>query len=121
MEEIPIEYCAGRRGKNKRPEAALSKQIQKAAAKLGYTLYRNQRGAYQVGGRWIRYGLADSASDFIGYSPTGIFTAVEAKAPGKKATPGQAAFIERVKAHGGIAGVVHNIDELIMLLKVTKL
>ena len=120
MEEIEIEY--GKKKKSALKESAMYGKIEKAAAQLGYKLWRNQNGAYNVGGRWMRSGLVAGASDFVGIGPPphGKFTAVEVKRPGKKATPEQQRFIDKVLYAGGIAGVVTSVDELIQLLSATK-
>ena len=115
MEEIPVDY--GKKKKSAPKESSMYKKIQDAAARLGYTLYRNQVGTYKIGNRWISSGLCVGASDLIGHSSNGRFVAVEVKLPGKKPTPVQQKFIDRVKYAGGIAGVVTSVDELIQLLK----
>lgn len=40
-----------------------------------------------------------------------IFTAIEAKAPGKKPTDKQAAFLQAVNDNGGRAGVARSVDD----------
>ena len=78
-------------------------------------LFRNQSGAVEVDGRWQRYGLTPGASDLIGIrklliTPAlvgmyiGQFSALEAKAPGKKPTPEQRQFLDLVRKFGGYAG-----------------
>jgi hypothetical protein len=91
-------------------------------AKLrGITLLRNNCGQYEAApGRWVRYGLGVGSSDLIGWRTTltgqAQFCAIECKAPGKKATTEQQEFINRVRAAGGIAGVVSSVDEAEALL-----
>ena len=109
---IEIEWCK----KKKSGEAAILKAVQKAAEKMGVHLYRNQVGTYKVEGRWISSGLCVGASDLIGYDSTGRFVAVECKIPGKQASDIQQKFIDRVLYAGGIARVVHSVDELIILV-----
>ena len=67
-------------------------------------------------GRSYRYGLAVGSSDLIGWTATGRFLAVEVKSAKGKATPEQLAFIEAVRAAGGVAGVVRSVDDLRELL-----
>ena len=107
-------------------ESALVREIRLEAPKLGVTLFRNSVGMYRDGkGNVIRYGLAVGSSDLIGWfndpssgacGECAVFVAIEAKAPGKKATPEQLAFIAAVKRAGGIAGVVYSLDEFRQLI-----
>ena len=51
-------------------------------------------------------------SDILGILPGGRFVAVEAKMPGNRPTPDQAAFLDAVRAQGGVALVVTDVAEL---------
>lgn len=78
--------------------------------------WRNNTGALATGNRFVRFGLQGSA-DIIGILPEGRFLAVECKAAKGKLSPAQEAFLARVRQEGGVAIVVHNLDELIEGLK----
>ena len=87
------------------------------------TLWRNSRGVVQLPQGMLRYGVGpNGASDLIGYvtltvtpamvgREVAVFAALEVKAPGKNATPEQAAFIDRIIEAGGVAGVATNANE----------
>jgi len=66
--------------------------------------------------RRLYRGAPAGTADILGCLPGGRFFALEAKRPGKKATPKQAAFLESVRAAGGIAGVACSIEEAAGLL-----
>ena len=58
-------------------------------------------------------------SDLLGCYQ-GKMLALEVKKPGGRPSPEQLRFIENVKANGGIAAIVHSIDEVIELLQLKK-
>lgn len=91
--------------------------IRLALSERGIISWRNNTGALKdKDGRLIRYGLCPGSSDIIGIMPDGRFLAIEVKKPGKKPTPEQLNFIEAIRRHGGIAGVVHGVEDLAGLL-----
>lgn len=73
-------------------------------------------GEYKGRKRFVRFSGADGIADIIGLTREGRFLAIEVKQPGKKARPNQEQFLESVRRHGGIAGVVHDLDELQALI-----
>lgn len=95
----------------------------------GARLLRNNSGAFEdKTGRWVHYGLGNSggkasgSSDLIG--PTtitvtpemvgrklAIFTAVEVKGDGGKASEAQAAFLAFVQSVGGIACLAYTTED----------
>lgn len=113
-----------KRPKRKRTETNLVGRLQTAAAKLSMRLWRNQVGSYRLAdGRWITSGLCVGSSDLIGYRSVvvttemvgqtlAVFTAIEAKSATGRATLAQLAFVERVRAAGGIALIVRSEKEL---------
>lgn len=109
------------RAKQKAPERDVMDAIRKWARLRGITLFRNNTGQYEAApGRWVRFGLTVGSSDLIGYrvhNGVAQFCAFECKAAGKNATPEQQQFIDDVRAAGGIAGVVRNVDEAEALLR----
>ena len=52
-------------------------------------------------------------SDILGQMADGRLLAVECKRVGGKATPDQAAFLERVVKHGGVAFVATGVDDVL--------
>jgi hypothetical protein len=79
---------------------------------------RMQVGAYETDERYIRYGFV-GLSDIVGQMKgTGAFLAVEVKREhGGRVSPAQQAFIDRVRAHGGVSGIVRSADEAALLIK----
>jgi hypothetical protein len=73
-------------------------------------------GHAETGERVVRFAFPGCA-DVIGPLRTGAWLAIETKRPGKKATPDQAAFLERVRANGGVAFVATTVDDVINHLR----
>ena len=100
-------------------EASLMRRIMLSLAKTT-VLFRNQSGAYQSEGRWIRYGLANpGGADLIGWTSVevtpdmvgrrlAVFTAVEVKTATGRPTLEQTRFIEAVKRAGGLATIARS-------------
>lgn len=88
-------------------EHSIQNEIRLAASEYGCVLFRNNVGVLRDReGSYIRYGLAVGSSDLIGFVSivgVAVFVAVECKAPGKRPTKKQAAFMAAVNAAGGIA------------------
>ena len=76
---------------------------------------RINTGAYAVEGRYVRYGFP-GCSDVIGQLRDGRMLAIEVKRPLGRITSAQDAFLQRVRANGGVAGIVRSIDDLEALL-----
>jgi hypothetical protein len=95
----------------------------------GCRLFRNNTGAIKdAEGRLVRFGLCKGSSDLIGFRPTvitpdmvgqtvAVFTAIEVKTPTGKPTPEQLHFINRVKQHGGIAGIARSVEDALAITK----
>jgi hypothetical protein len=85
----------------------------------GVFAWRNNSGAFVLGRgrgrRFFRAGLPGS-SDVLGVLPGGKFLAVECKAGRNRETLEQAAFLEAVRAAGGVAVTVRDVGELAALL-----
>ena len=91
------------------PEGKVKKQVRDYLRKKGIWFYQPvQNGMGQVG-----------IPDFI-CCYKGQFIAIETKAPGKLAnvTPNQQRVIDEIKAHGGLAIVVDNIESLQVVLDI---
>lgn len=81
-------------------------------------LFNNDNGRAQLkDGRVIKYGLAVSSPDLIGWhtititsemvgKDVAIFIGAEVKIPRKRATPEQQMFLDLLKSSGAISGVV---------------
>lgn len=86
--------------------------------------FRNNVGmAYRANGVPIKFGVCNpGGSDLIGWrsiivtekmigKKIAVFSAIEVKSTGKKATAKQKNFISQVKKNGGIAGVAYDPEE----------
>ena len=83
--------------------------------------WRNNCGAAAFAGpagrkRFVRFAV-EGCSDIIGILPGGKFLAVEVKKPGGKLTAAQAAFLDNVRAAGGLGIVVRSVDDLAAALR----
>lgn len=65
----------------------------------------------------IRTGLCVGSADLIGMlAPQGRFLALEVKRPGEKPTREQELFLELVRKSGGVAAVVHSVEEALAVV-----
>ena len=85
-------------------------------------LFRNHSGSLpdpRTGG-WITFGLGEGSPDLVGWRtlPSGIaqFVGLEVKNPGERPRAAQRAWIERLQAAGGLAGVVDSPEAALSLL-----
>ncbi len=76
---------------------------------------RINTGAVKMQSRYMRFGFV-GCSDLIGQMIDGRFLALECKSNTGKLTEEQTAFLDRVKRHGGVAGMVRSIDDAEVLL-----
>lgn len=66
--------------------------------------------------RFVRFG-PKGQSDILGLlPPAGRMLAIECKAPGKKATTDQAAFLDAIRRNGGLAFVADNVDAAMVIV-----
>lgn len=97
--------------------------------RAGIVLYRNNRGVIPLdNGARLTYGVGpNGSSDWIGYkvvtitpamvgSKVAVFTAIEAKREGEKASPDQLEFMLGIVRDGGISGVASSEDDLERIL-----
>lgn len=78
----------------------------------GVVLWRNQAGAAQTPGGWVRYGLCPGSADLIGIvAPHGRFLALEVKGPHGRASAEQVMFLALVERMGGVGEVVRSVEE----------
>lgn len=114
-------------------EANILMRIRKRFNQGPVRLFRNNQGAYKKDNYYIEYGLANpGGSDLIGWKTITItpemvgkiccvFTAIETKRPGKKATVEQNNFINAVLAAGGFAGVATDTADVEDILSIKNL
>lgn len=93
------------------------------------TVFRNNVGCVEwKPGAWLRYGLCNGSSDFIGYQSVtvtpgmvgkkiAVFLALESKTEDGVLSADQLAFIESVRDAGGKAGVVRSALDAEELLR----
>lgn len=98
---------------NDRPEAAALVEVLKALrAHPGVAWCERQNsGAVRVGGRFVRFGWV-GCPDVLGQLRDGRLLGVEVKAAKGRASPEQAAFIERIRAAGGVAFVARDLRDV---------
>ena len=106
-------------------ETEILNKIKTKLSKLGFTIFRNNVGAWRAkNGQYIKYGLCKGSSDLIGWKPivvtqemvgklVAIFSAIEVKRPSKSITSDeQINFIKSVKEAGGIGVIAKSEDDL---------
>lgn len=84
------------------PRVAWAQRMQSGAGKLV-----RKSGASQ----WLRFGFV-GCPDVLGQLRDGRVLAVECKRPSGATTPAQEAFLEMVRANGGLAVVARSVDDL---------
>jgi len=102
---------------NDRPEAAALMEVLKALRSNSAVAWceRQNSGAAQVGGRFIRFGWR-GCSDVLGMMKDGRLLAVECKAPGGRLRPEQKEFLLLVRRFGGVAFVAHDCRDVVSAL-----
>lgn len=103
------------------PERTLIKACLLILRQSGIFAWRNNTGALRdTKNRPVYFGLAGSA-DILGIMPpNGQMIAVETKVGANKPTPAQEAFLDEIKACGGLAIVVRQPEELVEALAVSR-
>lgn len=91
-------------------ESSLVAACLELLARLGVPCLRNNTGALRVAGRFVRFGAVGS-SDILGtLPPRGRTLAIEAKTERGRLSEAQAAFLERIRAAGGVGVVIRPSD-----------
>lgn len=110
-------------------ESTIVKSAQIILSSHNARMFRNNVGVLQdKNGTYVTYGLCKGSSDLIGFTmreirqedvgkQIAVFTALEFKTPTGRATQQQLDFISAVKQSGGIAAIVHSVDEAIQAIK----
>jgi hypothetical protein len=105
-------------------ETVIQQNIRLALGKISNVrVFRNNVGSVKTDdGRVVNFGLCKGSSDLVGWQSVTVtpdmvgqkiarFVAIEVKSQKNKPTPQQQAFIDRVNADGGIAGIARSADE----------
>jgi hypothetical protein len=114
------------------PAAASEQSIQqhiRIACSTGDTrLFRNNTGTLRdANGRPVQFGLCKGSADLIGYrsititpdmvgQQVAVFTSIEVKTLTGRIRPEQQAWMEKIQAAGGIAGVARSVEDAKALL-----
>ena len=109
-------------------EHPIQKQILAESSKWpDVRLFRNNVGAYSIGGRFIRYGLHTGSGDLIGWKTVvitprmvgrkvAVFTSLETKRTEGELSDAQKTWARSVGMSGGIAGVADCVGKARELL-----
>jgi len=102
---------------NDRPEAAALVEVLKALRTHPAVAWveRQNSGAVRVGGRFVRFGWV-GCPDVLGQLNDGRLLGVEVKAPKGRTSPEQVAFLERIRAAGGVAFVARDLRDVLLHL-----
>ena len=104
-------------------EQVIQQEIRLAISSPAVRMFRNNVGSIKdKDGRLVTFGLCKGSSDLIGFKSVeitadmvgksvAVFTAIEIKTPKGKISESQQAFIDMVKAKGGLAGVARSISD----------
>lgn len=104
-------------------ETAIQNRVWKAAARMGWTLFRNNVGVAVFPDSVVRYGLCPGSADLVGIRPVtitedmvgtqiGQFVAVEVKTGTGTVSPEQKKWLERMKALGAHVIVARKESDL---------
>jgi hypothetical protein len=109
-------------------ETRLVHEIRAALSNRLVRLFRNNVGRLLLpDGLWLNYGLFPGSADLIGWRTVAItpemvgkqiaqFVSVEVKTETGRVQPNQRQWAAAVTQAGGVAGVVHSLDEASQLL-----
>lgn len=124
-----MEQAVKRGPRGHQPESKINAAVKEwRQRRPDVTIYRNNVGCMEwKPGAWLRYGLCNGSSDFIGYQSVtvspgmvgkkiAVFLALESKTEDGVLSADQLAFIESVRDAGGKAGVVRSADDCEKLL-----
>ena len=109
-------------------EQAIQQRIRLALSRGPVRLWRNNVGRLlDQNGRMVTFGLCPGSADLIGYRTLeiteedvraaggrlrlAVFTAVEVKAERGRVRPEQTAWLDHVRAAGGLAGIARSVEE----------
>lgn len=113
------------------PETILQSRIRLALSALcrSATIFRNHCGALKDTrtGRLVTFGLSPGSPDLVGWKTVeisqdmvghkvAVFCGLEIKTPGERPRPDQQQWLDRLEQAGGIAAVVHSVEEAVAAL-----
>lgn len=103
-------------------ETDLVRQCLDWLALHGVFCWRQNSGAARYGPRYVRFHSEPGMTDIVGVLPlSGRIVCIEAKIRGarteRKRRLEQESFQQRIRSSGGVALVVHDLDELIDALR----
>ena len=99
------------------PEGKVLRDCLDHLNKRGIRAWRNNTGAGNVRGRYMRFSVKGSSDIFGILKPSGRWLAVECKSKTGKVTPEQTNWLAQMKADGALVGVVRSVGELAKLLE----
>jgi hypothetical protein len=95
-------------------ESRLVYEVMQELGKLG-AVFRTNAGSVRLSNGRTFHGLPKGFSDILHIRRDGKACFIETKIKPNKATPEQLAFIEKMRNHGCVAGVVYSLDEALQL------
>lgn len=113
-----ISKLQGKGKRNKKPEKEVEKACMKWLKDQGFSVQVYESKATQVNGRWVNQAMKAGNSDCMGSTPSGLFAAIEFKAPGKLKTYNrpknqrQRDFINEKINSGAFACVTDSVERL---------
>ncbi len=105
--------------------SALKAQILEYLTLRGWLAWSNNSGAFPVEDgthqrRYVRFGKRGSADIFAVHPPDGRFVSIEVKVGRDDLRDDQRQWMQDVQAHGGMAVVARDLDDVVQLLDKTK-
>ncbi len=99
---------------NARPEAAALVEVLRALRTHPAVAWaeRQNSGAVRVGGRFVRFGWV-GCPDVLGQLKDGRLLGVEVKAAKGRTSPEQVAFLDRIRAAGGMAFIARDLGDVV--------
>lgn len=108
----------------KMSEAEVTEEVRKFLDKRGVFYWRNQRGTYKQGGRWISYGGKAGSADILGMHPggagvtRGVLWSIELKKTmGAFENDEQIQWLLDVRQMGGVATVCESVEDVVKNLE----
>lgn len=92
-------------------ESDILKAVMDYLGAQGFSMFRRNTGAMQMGKRFVRFSQPGQADLWGVQRGTGRHVEVEAKSPGKKPTPEQTAWLEAMREAGAVAFWCDSVDD----------
>jgi hypothetical protein len=109
-------------------EQSIQQHIRLACSTGNTRLFRNNTGTLRdQHGRPVQFGLCKGSADLIGYrtititpgmvgQQVAVFASIEVKTPTGRVRPEQRAWMEKILAAGGIAGVARSVEDALRIM-----